>query len=474
MTAKLTATVADIEFPARHGPLIILDIHPQMWVKSWVKYNTHRIFTHTMTKLTELAVKSAKPTKKIRKLSDGNGLVLLVYPNGSKYWAYRYRYLGKEKTLSLGVYPEVTLVEARRKLADARKLLADRQDPSEARKAIKRQATISAENSFEAIAREWIAMRNAGWTPRYARFVVRRLERDIFPKIGTRPIKDISAPELLSVVRVMEKRGASDLAHRVLNSCGQIFVYGIATGRADRNPANDLQGALKTHIKKHYAHLKAIELPEFLDRVAKYHGHPQTRLALALLVLTFVRTAELRAMTWDEIDFDNAEWRIPGGRMKMRRDHIVPLSRQAVSALAQLQRLNGHLQYVFPNPDKPFKYMSENAVLYALYRMGYHSRATGHGFRHTASTILNESNLFSADAIERQLAHVQGNTVRAAYNHAEYLPERRRMMQWWADHLDELAAKREETAWPEITRRQGNGEGPRVAASPIGGDGGSA
>jgi integrase len=403
--------------------------------------NPNRIFTHSMTKLTEIAVKSAKPAKSIRKLSDGNGLVLLVYPNGSKYWAYRYRYLGKEKTLSLGVYPEVTLAEARRELAEARKLVADGQDPSEARKALKRQATISAENSFEAIGREWIAIKSHAWTPRYARFVVSRLERDIFPKIGTRPIKDISAPELLSVVRLMENRGASELAHRVLNCCGQVFMYGIATGRADRNPANDLQGALKPHVKKHYAHLKPIDLPEFLARLAKYDGHPQTRLAVKLLMLTFVRTAELRGAMWSEIDLGNSEWRIPAERMKMRRDHIVPLSRQAVAALEELKRLNGQWTYLFPNPDKPFKHMSENAVLYALYRMGYHSRATGHGFRHTASTILNESGLFSGDAIERQLAHVQGNSVRAAYNHAQYLPERRRMMQWWADYLDEMAAK---------------------------------
>jgi integrase len=399
-----------------------------------------------MTKLTELAIKSAKPRETIRKLSDGDGLVLLVYPNGSKYWAYRYRYLGKEKSLSLGVYPEVALTDARRKLADARKLLSDGQDPSEARKALKRQATISAENSFEAIGREWITMRSAGWTPRYARFVVSRLEKDIFPKLGTRPIKDISAPELLSVIRIMENRGASELPHRVLNCCAQIFTYGIATGRADRNPANDLQGALKTHVKKHYAHLKAIDLPEFLDRLAKYHGEPQTRLAVTLLMLTFVRTAELRAATWDEILFDDAEWRIPAERMKMRRDHIVPLSRQAVAALKELKELNGHFKFVFPNPHKPFKHMSENAVLYALYRMGYHSRATGHGFRHTASTILNESGLFSPDAIERQLAHIHGDTVRAAYNHAQYLPERRKIMQWWADYLDQAAAKRSEPA----------------------------
>jgi len=413
-----------------------------MWVKMWVKTHSRKPFTHTMPKLTEIAIKNAKPGKSIRKLSGGDGLVLLIYPNGSKYWAYRYRFLGKEKSLSLGIYPEVGLAEARRKLADSRKMVSGGQDPSEARKAIKRQATISAENNFESIGREWITIKSPGWTPRYAEFVVGRLAKDIFPKLGTRPIKDISAPELLSVVRHVEERGASELAHRLLNCCGQVFMYGIATGRAERNPANDLQGALKTHVKKHYSHLKAIELPEFLKRLAKYDGHPQTRLAVTLLMFTFVRTTELRGATWEELDLDNAEWRIPARRMKMRRYHLVPLSRQAVAAFRELQRINGQWNYVFPNPQKPVKFMSENAVLYALYRMGYHNRTTGHGFRHTASTILNESGLFSGDAIERQLAHVQSNKIRGAYNHAEYLTERRKMMQWWADYLDGIAAKK--------------------------------
>lgn len=400
----------------------------------------HIFHPQNMTKLTEIAIKNAKAETGIRKLSDGSGLVLLVHPNGSKYWVYRYRYLGKEKTLSLGVYPEVRLAEARLKLANARKILSDGQDPSESRKAVKRQALVSAENSLETVAREWIAAKSAGWTPRYAEFVIKRLKNDIFPQLGARPIKDITPPELLSVVRVIETRGALELANRVMQCCGQIFMYGIATGRADRNPANDLKGALKTHVKKNFAHLKAIDLPDFLKKLRSYDGHPQTKLAVTLLMLTFVRTTELRGVIWDEIDLDKAEWRIPAGRMKMRRDHIVPLSKQAVEAFRELQRLNGQWKYVFPNPYKPIQHMSENAVLYALYRMGYHNRATGHGFRHTASTVLNESGLFSGDAIERQLAHVQGNKVRGVYNHAEYLPERRKMMQWWADYLDEVAA----------------------------------
>jgi integrase len=394
-----------------------------------------------MTKLTDRAIKNAKPAATVRKLSDGQGLTLVVHPNGSKYWIYRYRYLGKEKTLSLGIYPEVSLAGARLKLAEARKIIAGGQDPSQVRKSEKHQAAIGAENSFEAIAREWMDTKAARWVPRYAGYLRRRMENDLFPKLGGRPIKEISAPELLAVLRTIEQRGALDLAQRALQYSGQVFMYAIATGRGDRNPAADLRGALKTPVKKHFAHLKATELPEFLRKVKAYDGHPQTTLAVMLLVLTFVRTTELRGAKWEELDLNKAEWRIPAERMKMRRDHIVPLSKQAMTAFKELKRLNAMSQFVFPNPHNNFKCMSENAVLYALYRMGYHSRATGHGFRHTASTVLNESRLFDSDVIERQLAHVHNDKVRGVYNHAEYLPERRKMMQWWADYLDEIAAE---------------------------------
>jgi integrase len=392
-----------------------------------------------MPKLTDLAIKKAKAGSGIKKLSDGDGLALLINPNGSKYWVYRYRFLGKEKTLSLGIYPEVSLSEARSKLHAARKLVSEGQDPSEARKASKREALISSENSFEVVAREWITAKSPAWTAKYTNFLINRLELDLFPKLGSRPIAAISAPGLLSVVRIIESRGALELANRALQYCGQIFMFAIATGRASRNPANDIKGALKTHVKKHYSHLKSVELPEFLGKLKQYDGHLQTKFAVMLLLLTFVRTVELRGATWDEIDFEKAEWRIPAERMKMRRGHIVPLSTQAIAVIKELQRLNGRWKYLFPNPHKPIKHMSENAVLYALYRMGYHSRTTGHGFRHTASTILNETGLFNTDAIERQLAHVESNKVRGTYNHAEYLPERKRMMQWWADYLDESA-----------------------------------
>lgn len=386
--------------------------------------------------LSDVKIRSAKPKDKPYKLADSNGLYLYIAPTGGKSWRMKYRYAGKEKKLALGLYPEIGLSEARHRCGDARKLLANDKDPSEAKKEVKRQILVKHANSFESVAREWIEARAGAWTPRYTEFMISRLENDIFPKLGPRPIADITAPELLATLRVIEKRGALELANRAKQTCGQIFMYGIATGRVERNPAADLKGALKTHVKKNYAHLKEVDLPEFIRKLEAYDGNPQTKLAAKLLMLTFVRTNELRGMAWQEIDFEKAEWRITAERMKMRRPHIVPLSRQVIEILRELQTLNGKWEYVFPNPFKPIKYMSENAILYALYRMGYHSRTTGHGFRHTASTILNE-NGFNADHIERQLAHVEGNKVRGAYNHAEYLPERRKMMQWWADYIDD-------------------------------------
>lgn len=389
--------------------------------------------------LTDIAVRNAKPKDKAYKLGDADGMFLLVNPNGGKYWRLKYRFLGKEKLLALGVYPETSLADAREKRIAARKALADGNDPGEAKKEVKRQLLINAENSFESVGREWLEARQNTWTPRYAEYMLNRLEIDLFPKLGNRPIKDISAPELLSVVRIIEARGALELANRALSYAGQIFMYGIATGRAERNPATDLKGALKTHPKKAYTHLKEEELPEFLQKLEAFNDiTPQTKFAIRLLLLTFVRTAELRGAMWSEIDLDKAEWRVSPERMKMRRGHIVPLSKQALVILKELKLLTGKWQYVFPQEHKPLKPMSENAILYALYRMGYKNRTTGHGVRHLASTILNE-NEFNPDHIERQLAHVEDNKIRGSYNMAEYLPQRRQMMQWWADYLDAAA-----------------------------------
>ena len=388
--------------------------------------------------LTDTAIRKAVPRSKPFKLSDGGGLFLLVQPSGGKWWRYKYHFAGKERLLALGVYPDVSLADARERHAQARKAVASGVDPGEQKKEAKRQAQIQSGNSFESIAREWCERKKHEWVPRYFGYMTRRLEQHIFPKLGRRPITEISAPEFLAVMRVVEASGALELAHRLMQAAGQIFRYAIATGRAERNPVADLRGALKRPVTTHQAYLKESELPEYLVKLEAYDGSRQTKLALRFLLLTFVRTTELRGATWTEINFDKAEWRIPAERMKMREAHLVPLSTQALATLRELHELTGQRDHVFPCQRRPSGCMSENTMLYALYRMGYHSRATGHGFRSTASTILNEHG-FQPDVIERQLAHNERNQVRAAYNHAQYLPERRKMMQWWADFLNGIA-----------------------------------
>jgi integrase len=391
--------------------------------------------------LSDAKVRNAKPQSKPYKITDGEGMFLFVASSGSKYWRLKYHFAGKEKLLALGVYPEVSLADAREGRAQARKILAAGKDPGEAKKEAKRLIVLKSENSFEAVAREWHEHRKHEWKGRSGKIILSRLEAHVFPRIGNRPIADIAAPEVLSMLRTVEGRGTLDTAKRVMQTCGQIFMYAIATGRAERNPVPDLRGALKTPVTKHHAYLKAAELPEFLQKLDAYDGAVQTKLALRLLLLTYVRTTELRAAEWKEVNLEKADWRIPAERMKMKEEHIVPLSSQALSVLRELQKHTGNRQYIFPNQHNPSSFMSENTMLFALYRMGYHSRTTGHGFRSTASTILNEHG-FQPDVIERQLAHSERNKVRAAYNHAQYLPERRNMMQWWADYIDGLAKKR--------------------------------
>jgi integrase len=390
--------------------------------------------------LKDASVRNAKPKEKMYRLFDGGGLYLEVTPKGGKYWRFKYRVAGKEKRLALGVYPDLSLADARELHSQARRTLALGNDPSDVKKEAKRQAVLNSENTFEAIANEWCESRKHKWVTSYSEAMVERLKRHVFPKIGHRPIKDITAPEFLTVVRVVEGQGSLDLAQRLMQASAQIFRYAVATGRAERNPLVDLKGALKPPVRKHQAYLKDKDLPDYLAKLEAYDGSIQTKLALKFLLLTFVRTTELRAATWKEIDFDKAEWRIPAERMKMREQHMVPLSEQAIAVLRELQSLTGQWSYVFANQHKPSGFMSENTMLYALYRMGYHSKATGHGFRATASTILNEHG-FEPSVIERQLAHAERNEVRAAYNHAQYLPERRKMMQWWADYIDEAANK---------------------------------
>lgn len=389
--------------------------------------------------LKDIIVRNAKPRSKKYKMFDGDGLYLEVLPTGAKYWRMKYYFVGKEKVLALGVYPHITLAEARERRAQARKLLANDIDPVEAKKEAKRLVVQKHMSTFETIAREWHQNRLDKWTAPHAKKIMKRLEAHVFNRIGTRPIADITAPDLLSVMRKIEEHGG-EIAHRMLQICGQVFTYAVVTGRATANPASLLRGALKPVVKNNHAYIKPNELAEYLKNLEAYDGALQTKLAMRFLLLTFVRTGELRGAAWSEIDFGKAEWRIPAECMKMRETHIVPLSRQAIGILKELKGLTGQWRYVFPNQHKPSGQMSENTILYALYRMGYHSRATGHGFRSTASTVLNEHG-FPPDVIERQLAHGERDKVRAAYNHAEYLPERRKMMQWWADYLDEVGTK---------------------------------
>lgn len=391
-------------------------------------------------KLTDISCKYAKPSEKSRKLSDGAGLYLEVMPNGSKYWRLKYRFAGKEKRLALGVYgdyPKISLKEAREKRDKARKLVQEGIDPSQAKKDLKHQQYIDTENTLRNIACEWHQNQKLSWSEKHSETILRRLEVNIFPALGGKPIHTIKAQELLATLRVIESRDALDIAHRTLQTCSQIFRYAIATGRAERDISADLRGALKTRKKENYNRLEAKELPEFLRKLEEYDGDLQTILGFKLLILTFVRTGELRGARWEEFDFEKAEWRIPAERMKMKELHIVPLSKQSIVILKELQAINGSREYLLPNRNKPSTFISENTLLYAVYRMGYHGRATPHGFRGTASTILNEQG-FRSDVIERQLAHGERNKVRASYNHAQYLPERLQMMQWWADYLDEI------------------------------------
>ena len=374
----------------------------------------------------------------LRKLHDGDGLYLWIFADGKKYWRMRYWQAGKEKSLSLGVYPKVGLKDARGKRDAIHQQLQSGLDPSTERKAANQRKRLADANSFEAVALEWYEKQRHTWVGHHAKDVDRRLRGNIFPILGARPIGQIEAPELLMAIRKVESRGSYDLAHRVLQVCGQIFRYGIATGRCTRNLSADLRGALTPHVKKHQAAVRPEELPHLLRAIAGYDtlGDKQTRLALQLLALTFVRTNELIGAVWTEFNLDEKVWVIPAERMKMRTEHIVPLAAQTIALLTELKPLSGTSRYLLPGRNAA-KHISNNTMLFALYRLGYKGRMSGHGFRAVASTILNEQG-FRPDVIERQLAHCERNAVRGAYNRAEYLKERTRMMQWWADYLDSL------------------------------------
>lgn len=392
-------------------------------------------------KLTDMAIKKAKPREKVYSLGDGNGLSLIVEPNGSKGWRFRYQFNGKSKMISLGIYPVITLNEAREKRDDARRLVANGTDPAEARKEERNKASGQSENTFKKITLEWYEGRKDRWSEGYRDDMMEAFENDVFPYIGDRPIAEIKPLELLEVLSIMEKRGVTEKLKKVRQRCGEVWKYAIITGRAEYNPAPDLASAFIPHQRENYPYLLADELPEFLSSVDKYQGSQIVRAALNILMLTGLRPGELRKSEWSFIDFESRTWKLPEKIMKMGRVHVVPMSDQVISLLRQIQPISGDYQYIFPSRTNHKKHLSEMAINTMIGKMGYRGRATGHGFRHTMSTILHEKG-FNTAWIELQLAHVDKNSIRGTYNHALYLEGRREMMQWYADYIDELRSKK--------------------------------
>jgi integrase len=390
--------------------------------------------------LSDIQVKNSKPQGKEYKLMDGYGLFLLVTPTNGKLWRLDYRYGDKRKTMALGAYPAVTLADARRRRDDAKKLLANGVDPGEVRKAQKTSTVAETENSFEVVAREWHTKFSGSWSPSHAETTLRRIELDVFPVLGSRPVEEIKATELLTMLRRIESRGALETAHRVRTICGQVFRYAVATGRAERDPAADLKGALPPYKK---GHLAAITDPKavipLLRAIDGYQGSFVVKCALQLAPLFFVRPGELRQAEWSEFDFEKAEWNIPAERMKMKVAHLVPLSSQALNVLQELKTFTGRSKYLFPCHRSYARPMSNNAINAALRRMGFDKdEMTGHGFRAMARTILDEVLQIRPDYIEHQLAHAVRDPNGRAYNRTAHLTERKKMMQQWADYLDGL------------------------------------
>ncbi|EIA0558113.1 integrase arm-type DNA-binding domain-containing protein [Enterobacter asburiae] len=388
-------------------------------------------------KLNARQVDTAKPKDKPYKLADGGGLYLLVNPNGARYWRLKYRVAGKEKLLALGVYPDVTLADARAKRDEAKRGIAGGIDPSEAKREEKISRELNVRNTFQEIACEWHSSKLYKWSEGYASDIMEAFNKDVFPYIGKKPISEIKPLELLNVLRRMEGRGATEKAKKVRQRCGEVFRYAIVTGRAEYNPAPDLTSAMQGHESSHYPFLNAPELPAFFEALSRYSGSELVVLAARLLIITGLRTGELRGATWQEIDVDAAVWEIPAERMKMRRPHIVPLSLQAQAIIMRIREMTGRYPYIFPGRNDPRKTMSEASINQVFKRIGYAGRVTGHGFRHTMSTILHEQG-YNTAWIETQLAHVDKNSIRGTYNHAQYLDGRREMLQWYADYMDAL------------------------------------
>lgn len=403
--------------------------------------------------LTDTAIRGTRPGLKPFKLYDRDGLFLLINPRGSKLWRWRYRVGGREKLLALGEYPIVSLGQARERHLAARRVLAAGTDPMAERKAqavAKREEVKTKqremENSFEAVARTWWGWWSIGKSPRHAATVMKRLEADVFPAIGHSFIDAIEPGQIRDILLMVETRGAGDVAKRAHQTVGQIFRFGIARDLGTRNPAAEFKprDVLAATQSENFARVEERDLPELLVKMDNYDGDALTRLGLKLLAYCFPRTSELIQAPWTEFDLERARWEIPAERMKMRTPHIIPLARQAVEVLRALKLLAGDCELVFPGANDKATPMSNNTLLFALYRLGYQGRMTGHGFRGLASTILNEND-FDEEHIDLQLAHMKRNKVSAAYNHAKYLKQRTKMMQWWADYVDDQLANGRET-----------------------------
>ena len=390
-------------------------------------------------KLTDTFLRGLKAVSKAQKHSDGGGLYLHVSPTGGKLWRMGYRFEGKQKTLSFGAYPAVSLKDARQKREDAKEQLAKGIDPSAYKQAVKAATRAESTNTFEIVAREWFAKNQDSWVDTHAEKILRRLENYIFPIIGGKPIHQVTAPELLRALREVEAKGIPDVAHRALQNCSRIFRYAIATGRAERDTAADLRGALVPVKSENLASIiDPQSIGALLRAIDAYTGNVIVCSALRMAPYVFVRPGELRRAEWAEFNLEGAEWRIPAARMKMRQVHIVPLARQVVGILEDLRQYTGHGHFLFPSMRTDNRPISDVTLLAGLRRLGYtKEQMCVHGFRSMASALLNEQG-YNRDWIERQLAHGERNSIRAAYNYAEYMPERRRMMQEWADYLDQL------------------------------------
>lgn len=395
--------------------------------------------------LTDLEVKNAKPKESPCKLNDGKGLYLHISPSGKKTWRYRYKIMGTESVLVIGVYPPMTLLDARVEGEAMRQKVKAGINPSKERQIVKEslerekgKKILAIINSFENIAYEWHDREKGRWSKGHAMAVIETLRADVFPAIGQIAIDQITPPMIMDIIRTIESRDALVVAQKVLQRMTAVFRYAVQTGRATYNPATEMKGVVKKRPVQHHPMISPEELPKFLQTLISADIHITTKLALEFAILTAARTGEVRGAIWDEIDLDSCTWKITAERMKMKMAHTVPLSIQAVAILNRMKILFGDNGYIFPGIRSAInKQLSENTLLYAMYRMGYHGKATVHGFRAVFSTIANEAG-FNPDAIERQLAHRERDQVRAAYHRSEYLPERKAMMQAWADHLDEL------------------------------------